>query len=559
MAILTSRPELLTTEVDDVLHIVDVSDPTDDPTGSSKKIKVSNLIPSDHGNVNAASDLPNNLIVVGEEGTDVKTAGITVDEIATPPDKLPLSLNVSAARNWDHITVNPGDNWRDTIATRENFLIASNTGIIKISSDGGQTWVDPSAPIAVADTLQGMAYDEKNNITMACSFQGNLFRSLDEGDTWATVNLGAIPTPAFQDIRFANGVFIAVGDTILYSEDGSDLSWTVATFPPFAADVLHDLAFGNGRWIGVGGGADTFAYASDDNGRTWSQLTEPFTGGTYHSIIFVKNSYYPNGSFFATKSNGELLRTATGETWVIINDFGTSGFIVFYAGGQWLVGGAASTIITSWDSVTWITFTPAPTTQLISSFSYQKNVFIATGSTAGGDIFRSAVPPATVQDTYINDGESASSVIPNSVAFMDARDTTSVMNNITINTAGVPVVITGRTLLINSLSQFFTLTDVGGIITITCIKPGIHTYLAYLRCVLDPPGTNAISMGLFLNGSPLQASFVDTLTNISPHLYASFSHLQLTEGDVLTLAVRNATNAGNMDIGAIQIAISWVK
>lgn len=415
------KPELTTPADDDLLTIIDVSDPGLTTVGTEKKIQLSNLIPADHGNVNAAADLPSRLIVTGADSTDVETSGITVDEIATPDDNLPLSLNVSAARNWTHIEVPDSQNWSDVIATNTNFLICSPVGgIIKISLDLGFTWIDPTTPIAVGDIIQAMAYDKRNSITLACSIQGNVFRSLDDGDTWATVNLDGLGS-AFQDVRFSNNVFIAVGASIIYSTDGSDLSWTTATFPALpGGDIFHDCAFGNGRWIVVGGGANTFAYSSDDNGRTWADLpNEPPVVGAYDSIIFVKNSYYPNGSFFATRNNGELLKTANGDVWEIIDDFSTGSLVVFYAAGQWLLGTSMSRIITSWDSVKWTTFTALPNTELLSAFAFKQNVFISTSSTIAGDVFRSTLPDTIPGELYENDGESDTSVIPSTAPDLD--------------------------------------------------------------------------------------------------------------------------------------------
>ena len=361
-------------------------------------------------------------------GSDTNIDNYLIDGLSgVSQDDLPLSLNVSAARNWSHITVADGDNWRDSIATDDALLICDTAGIIKRSLNLGLTWIDPTTPIALADSLNALAYDKKNKITLCCSGNGNIFRSLDDGDTWATVNLGAIST-FLGDIEFSNGIFIAVGGTnIIFSVDGSDNSWTEAVHPaPPGLDTFREVAFGNGRWLVVGGGSDTFAMSSDDNGKNWSSETELSTSGSFSEIIFVKNSYFPNGSFFATKSNGDYLSTQNGESWILLNNFGGGDTnTIFYSGGQWLIGGGGTSIRTSWDSKNWVEFNPTPSTELVSSFSFKQNVFIATSATNNGDIYRSTLPTSNTGDIYANDGESETSVKPvRSELLLSARRTT---------------------------------------------------------------------------------------------------------------------------------------
>lgn len=135
---LTAKPELTTPHADDVVHIVDVSDTTDSPEGSSKKIKYSNLAGSGGGestsddsntvtfeNVHGKFynlDIPNGLDITIDDTGAVFGGVAIVYSIGTVEPTITGGTVVSkvGAYNTDGSTLNVIFITRDT---RGNFIV----------------------------------------------------------------------------------------------------------------------------------------------------------------------------------------------------------------------------------------------------------------------------------------------------------------------------------------------------------------------------------------------------------------------------------------------------
>ena len=107
------------------------------------------------------------------------------------------------------------------------------------------------------------------------------------------------------------GIFVAVGEggRRMSSPDGRQ--WENATRwaagEADADDALHDVAFGLGRFIAVGGGAARGRILSTRDGQAWREL--PAVRGSVGTIVF-------GGGRFIAGHGGELLWSADGEKFV---------------------------------------------------------------------------------------------------------------------------------------------------------------------------------------------------------------------------------------------------
>ncbi|MCE9609739.1 MAG: hypothetical protein K8R23_05975 [Chthoniobacter sp.] len=107
------------------------------------------------------------------------------------------------------------------------------------------------------------------------------------------------------------GVFVAVGEggRRMSSADGrrweNDTCWKVGAVD--ADEALHDVAFGLGRFIAVGGGAAKGRITISRNGKVWRDL--PPWRGAIGTIVF-------GGGRFIAGHGAELLWSADGEKFV---------------------------------------------------------------------------------------------------------------------------------------------------------------------------------------------------------------------------------------------------
>jgi uncharacterized delta-60 repeat protein len=184
------------------------------------------------------------------------------------------------------------DNAGTIILAGVDFNFRPNRGLVRISRDGGNTWVLPDVvPAAWTNPLTGV---QLTSATFGASkfvvvgTQGLAFSSTDGGRNWTQATTGT--TQTLQSVNFANGKFVAVGNagTILTSTDG-------LTFTAVASSTTSNL-FGvnylpaSSTWVAVG--AASTVRMSTDNAATW---TTP--AGTLSPV---------NSDFYSVAENANL-------------------------------------------------------------------------------------------------------------------------------------------------------------------------------------------------------------------------------------------------------------
>ena len=141
-------------------------------------------------------------------------------------------------------------------------------------------------------------------------------------------------------VAYSNGLWVAAtGAGILTSTDG--LNWTTRIF---GSTQLTSLAYGNGRWIGVGWSGK--AITSTD-GVAWTN--EPaFTTASLLSVAFV------GGHWVASSYNGVGFVSDDGLAWRQLS-FGIQSTInaVTAWSGQFVAVGSTSAVLTSADGAAW--------------------------------------------------------------------------------------------------------------------------------------------------------------------------------------------------------------
>lgn len=161
-------------------------------------------------------------------------------------------------------------------------FIAVGFSATLLRSTDGISWTRISPPVGTtaATTFTAIAQDTTTGRIVVTSTNGVIY-SDNVGVSWTTALSGI----RLLDVAFGNGRFVAVGGNglasfIYNSTNGS--SWTSITPPSGVTEDLLGIAYGTpsgvagGRWVAIGNGTSTAGARyifSNDTGVTWTNIT----------------------------------------------------------------------------------------------------------------------------------------------------------------------------------------------------------------------------------------------------------------------------------------------
>jgi hypothetical protein len=222
--------------------------------------------------------------------------------------------------------------------------VLSDAGLLLTSVEGGPWLVVIDAP----RTYRSAAYG--NGVFVIAGSEG-LLRSTD-GTNWVREVYPVLPGNLMQplnDVVFANGLFVAVGDlgTIVHSTDGSRWERT-----DFGVENINGLVYGDGKFVAVTSLGITGALSCvSTNGIDWTAYG---TGeiGVLRAIAFG------NGRFVATGEGGLFMHSTNGQEWTLVEDDDIGGWITFpgvaYGNGRFVaVGYGEGSIVVSENGIEW--------------------------------------------------------------------------------------------------------------------------------------------------------------------------------------------------------------
>lgn len=177
-----------------------------------------------------------------------------------------------------------------------------------------------------------------------------------DGQTWeveANPKQGDDHTPdLMRGVGWGNGYFVAVGgdqnSMVMRSADGQ--AWDVDLHPS-GTQWKGDVAYGDGRWVAVGGVGTVIS--SDDDGQTWVDHEErlPAAG---------RKIEYADGVFVAVGDGGMIAVSDDGMSWADQTQPGTQSGSAAFAHGTWVVAGRQwngsgfdASCVLSTDAQTW--------------------------------------------------------------------------------------------------------------------------------------------------------------------------------------------------------------
>jgi hypothetical protein len=225
-------------------------------------------------------------------------------------------------------------------------LPATNTTATVLTSTSGSSWI-PLLPNSTA-TLNGVGY--ANGTYVAVGESSTIVSSTD-AKTWTVRNLE--PTAALEAITYAKGLFVAVGDTILTSPDA--LKWT--TRQASGSMRLNAVVYGNG--IFAAAGSDNTVMTSPDGIRWIPHALNTFDQINVSAMGFGNGLFVAvGGNPFSANSDGVVFTSPDGVGWTQ-RDSGFSEALlgVAYVNGTFVAtgGGLArpGSILTSTDGIRW--------------------------------------------------------------------------------------------------------------------------------------------------------------------------------------------------------------
>lgn len=182
------------------------------------------------------------------------------------------------------------------------------------TSTNGIDWT--GRPAAAALAASGSLFDvaEHNGLFVAVGFDsdGPLIVTSSDGITWTkrTVPGGAASSTALFRITRGVGLFVVAGfdsvsglATVWTSPDG--ITWTTRAFSGTVDTTPLGIAFGDGTFVVVGGGAADPAFVqTSTNGTTWSARTASSASG-YNGVAYdpIAEKFYACADWSGAQSN----------------------------------------------------------------------------------------------------------------------------------------------------------------------------------------------------------------------------------------------------------------
>lgn len=234
--------------------------------------------------------------------------------------------------NWTQISNSAGNTLRDMTQAKGAYVAVGDKGRILTSADG-KRWTGQSFS---ANPLKAVAFGADRFVAAG----GRWIVASWDGLNWSSE--AVLPEASeVNDLTFANGVFLAVGDAgkIWTSPDGA--VWTERTSG--VGERLVSVAFNAGEFLAVG---DKSTILASTDAANWTLRANP-TSSELTGVV------HGHAGYVATGQDGLILRSTDGVAWTPIQlPLRVALDKVAYGGGQYVVTGS-ETIFTSVDGVTW--------------------------------------------------------------------------------------------------------------------------------------------------------------------------------------------------------------
>ena len=223
------------------------------------------------------------------------------------------------------------------------FIAADDRGDVFTSPDG-LTWTTTGS--VSTNVLSRIAYGSGRFVAFSTS--GNLLSS-ENGSVW-TVRASA--TNVFQDIIFANGLFVIVGtDRTMTSADGINWSANMGALPVVPFTPAAAVAYGNGLFAVV---RNSSAIYTSPDGVAWT-TRQPNSGYLWGTAISYGNGYFlVSGVWsFAGQLRPRMWAFTNDSNAVALPDVSLRSWNQFLFDGSKFIGTYFTNIYTTVDGTNW--------------------------------------------------------------------------------------------------------------------------------------------------------------------------------------------------------------
>ncbi len=275
-----------------------------------------------------------------------------------------------AGSKWTVATPLGAGNLNGIGAISTTNVIVGSGGTI-FAGANGTTAITQTNPAAPAD-LNALSYGGVGFAAVGAA--GTIVFSTDT-TTWATRTSGSI-ADLYAVTSPGTSAFAAFGaaGTTLYSADGT--TWTTATSA--TAQNLYAAAYGVGRYVAVGARG---AIVTSTDGATWQAVASNTTSDLRAVALGVFLTTTGTGVtavttttnlFVAVGAAGTLVTSSDGLTWTLRAPISPGSMNAVAFGGQFVSVGNAGSIFTSLDGLTW--------TAQVSGTTNNLNALVRTAS-----------------------------------------------------------------------------------------------------------------------------------------------------------------------------------
>jgi len=223
-----------------------------------------------------------------------------------------------------------GTNWLsvNTVTTKQLNAVAFGNGVFVAVGDGATAISSPDGLAWTARTIGGIqnfvGVAFGNGTFVAVSLVNEVYTSTD-GISW-TLAVGSSVGPVWNNLKYVGGVFVLVGQSstsgrIATSANGS--TWNTEKLLASTSGIF-DVAFGNGKWVGVSS-TRYFTWVNADA----SDATAGSFSGLGDAVGFVNGVFVSDNCYFST--NGTAWSRGNYPV-VDINDMVTANNLLVAAG-----------------------------------------------------------------------------------------------------------------------------------------------------------------------------------------------------------------------------------
>lgn len=160
-----------------------------------------------------------------------------------------------------------------------------------VSSTDGTTWTQRTAGSSSTDKLRGVAHDATLEMFCAVGETGSI-QTAGQADlaTWTAQTADGSYTGEFNAVASNNlGTFVAVGASgeLQYTTDGS--TWNAVTLPDGYSADLHDIKYANGLFVAAGDTGGVITLFISEDGQNWEAVMLPpaASGGQNPVVVWT--------------------------------------------------------------------------------------------------------------------------------------------------------------------------------------------------------------------------------------------------------------------------------